>query len=58
MVYYEGHVTKDGDLVVNVSGDYVSLKDFLRMARVGRRSDRSRGGDRRRVRSSTLAALK
>jgi cellulose synthase/poly-beta-1,6-N-acetylglucosamine synthase-like glycosyltransferase len=59
MVYYEGHVTKDGDLVVNVSGDYVSLKDFLRMARVGRRDDRPRGsGERRRVRTNTLAALK
>jgi hypothetical protein len=59
MVYYEGHLTKDGDLVVNVSGDYVSLKDFLRMARVGRRGDRSRGsGERRRVRATTLAAMK
>jgi hypothetical protein len=59
MVYYEGHVTKDGDLVVNVSGDYVSLKEFLRMTRVGGRNDRSRGsGERRRVRANTLAVAK
>lgn len=37
MVQYEGHVTKEGELVVKLEGTLVSLHEFLRSTRLGSR---------------------
>lgn len=59
MVQYEGHVTKDGELIVNMSGSFVSLHEFLQESRVaGRKDARRENRERRRVRTDTVAVAK
>jgi hypothetical protein len=59
MVHYEGHVTKEGELRINMSGSFVSLHEFLEAVQVGkRRASQSAAGERRRARGRTLAVAK
>jgi hypothetical protein len=59
MVHYEGHVTKDGELLINISGSLVSLHEFLEAVQVGKqRASQRAAGERRRARGRSLAVAK
>ena len=59
MVQYEGHVTEEGELLVNLDGRQVTLREFLTATRL--RSNRQRNrtkGDGRRLITTNLAVAK
>lgn len=57
MVQYEGYVTKDGDLVVNMSGNQLSLREFLQATRVGAKDEGRREKSERRQPGSAGVAI-
>lgn len=59
MVQYEGHVTRDGELVVNLEGNMVSLREFLQATRLRSQRKRSRVEDEsRRLTANDFAVAK
>lgn len=59
MVQYEGHVTEEGELLVNLQGRQVTLREFLQATRI--RSERRRirvDNESRRLTNTNFALAK
>ncbi|HEX7004891.1 MAG TPA: hypothetical protein VF168_11970 [Trueperaceae bacterium] len=59
MVQYEGHVTEEGELLVNLQGRQVTLHEFLQATRI--RSERRRirvDNESRRLTNTNFALAK
>lgn len=48
MVQYVGHVTSDGELIVQLDGNAMSLREFLATTRIGNGARRGRSQEDRR----------
>lgn len=57
MVQYEGHVTKDGEVVVSLEGNELSLHEFLQVIKLAGRSERHNSARERRGASSGSFAV-
>lgn len=59
MVQYEGFITKNGELLVNLEGMTVSLREFLQAKRLTARRERRRAaGEGQSARGESLAMAK
>lgn len=60
MVQYVGHVTSEGELIVQLEGNTMSLREFLETTRIGERSQqgRSQGERRQSEQDGTFIAAK
>ena len=59
MVQYKGHVTQDGELLVNLEGRQVTLREFLQATRLrANRQRRRTEGETRRLPSANFAVAK
>lgn len=58
MVHYQGQITGDGELVVELDGRMVPLREFLRTTKLSAKRQAAPAGDGRRLRNGTWAVAK